>query len=131
VGVSGAFFVNGGVHRGVLWENGEPIVDLNTLVLPGTSMHVIAGMLINDRGEIACTGKTVAVPEEHPCMLIPCDENHHGIEGCDYSLVEPATAVEVHPAQITEAPAARQVSLSPAEMMARYRQLMANRRRRF
>jgi probable HAF family extracellular repeat protein len=66
VGGSGAFFVQGGVHRGVLWENGEPIIDLNTLVLPGTGTNIIFAEFINEHGEIACTGKTAAVPGEHP-----------------------------------------------------------------
>jgi probable HAF family extracellular repeat protein len=130
VGESGAFFVSGGVHRGVLWENGEPIVDLNMLVPPGTSMNVITAQFINDRGEIACTGTTVAVPEEHPCMLIPCDENHPGIEGCDYDLVDATTAAEVLPADAYRAPAAAATEnkLFSSQIIARYRSF---RRRRF
>ncbi len=133
VGESGAFFVDGGVHRGVLWESGEPIVDLNTLVLPSNGTDVITAQFINDRGEIACTGTTAAVPDEHPCMLIPCDENHPGIEGCDYSPVDASTAVEVHPLPTKDVPAevASQVKLSPVELMARYRRLVANRHRTF
>lgn len=117
--------------HGFLWENGGPIVDLNTLVLPGTGTHVVTGQFINDRGEIACTGKTVAIPIGHPCMLIPCDENHPGIEGCDYSLVDAATAAEVLPAHADHAPAAAatQNQLS-AEMMVRYRSLLLSNRHR-
>jgi probable HAF family extracellular repeat protein len=132
VGVSGAFFVPNGVHHGVLWENGGPLVDLNTLVLPDTTMNVIAAVLINDRGEIACTGTTAAVPEEHPCMLIPCDENHPGIEGCDYSLIDSVAPADVHPTQTTQKPIlpASQDKLSQAEIIAKYRQFLANRHRR-
>jgi probable HAF family extracellular repeat protein len=133
VGGSGAFFVQGGIHRGVLWENGEPIVDLNTLVLPGTGMNIINADFINDHGEIACTGTTAAVPQEHPCMLIPCDENHLDVEGCDYSLVESAPPAEVHASQTDQAVASAvsQPKLSQAEIVARYRELMAARRRKF
>jgi probable HAF family extracellular repeat protein len=106
VGASGSFFVMGGIIRGVLWEDGNPVVDLNTLVLPGTSMYVRGAPFINDRGEIACTGTTAAVPSEHPCMLIPCDENHPGIEDCDYSLVEGNTVAQIRVPAQSSAPGA-------------------------
>jgi probable HAF family extracellular repeat protein len=133
VGVSGSFFVQNGVHRGVLWENGEPIVDLNSLVLPGTTMNVIAAVFINDRGEIACTGTTAAVPGEHPCMLIPCDENHPGIEDCDYSLVEATPPAEVYTPKAREAAAsaAGRQELCRDGIITRYRQLIPNRHPRF
>jgi probable HAF family extracellular repeat protein len=94
-------FGQGNLH-GFLWENGGPLVDLNTLVLPGTTMTVTAALLINDHGEIACTGFSAAVPSEHPCVLIPCDDGHRGIEGCDYSLVDPTTAAQVHGPQAAQ-----------------------------
>jgi probable HAF family extracellular repeat protein len=121
------------VSHGFLWENGGPAVDVNTLVLSGTTMNVIAAVLINDRGEIGCTGTTAAVPNEHPCMLIPCDENHPDIEGCDYSLVESVAPAEVHSTRTTQKPVvpASQDKLSEAEIIAKYRQFFANRHRRF
>jgi hypothetical protein len=96
-------------------------------------MNIIYSDFINDRGEIACTRTTVAVPNEHPCMSIPCDENHPGIEGCDYSLVESAATADVAPTEITQKATllAGQDKLSRAETVARYRQLMANPHLRF
>jgi probable HAF family extracellular repeat protein len=90
--VGGSYDFCSSVAHGFLWENGGPAVDLNALVLPGTRMSIINADFINDRGEIACTGTTAAVPNEHPCMLIPCDQDHRGIEDCDYSLVDSTTA---------------------------------------
>ena len=70
--------------RAFLWEDGS-IIDLNTLVSSGLYLEVIA--TINDRGEIAGNGVD-ASDNNHAFMLIPCDEDHPEIEGCDYNLVE-------------------------------------------
>jgi probable HAF family extracellular repeat protein len=130
--VGGSYDFCSSIAHGFLWENGGPAVDLNTLVLPGTTTNVIGAEFINDRGEIACTGTTVAVPEEHPCMLIPCDESHPGIEGCDYGLVEPPSPAEVHASKTDQGITATlsQQKLSPAEIVALYRQRMLNPRLR-
>ncbi len=71
-----------------LWEDGGPIVDLSTLISPPTKLSVLV-IGINDRGEIAGNADN-ANDIGHAILLIPCDENHPDIEGCDYSLVDSA-----------------------------------------
>jgi probable HAF family extracellular repeat protein len=78
---------------GFLWEDGAPMADLNALIVPGSGFFVPAGNTINDRGEISANGVN-ADQHEHAVLLIPCDENHPGIEGCDYSLVDASTAAQ-------------------------------------
>jgi probable HAF family extracellular repeat protein len=75
-----------------LWENGGPMIDLNTVVAPGSGLTLTFALYINDRGEIAGNG-VLANGDTHAFLLIPCDENHLNIEGCDYSLVEAPAAV--------------------------------------
>jgi probable HAF family extracellular repeat protein len=105
-------FAEGDLH-GFLWENGGPLVDLNTLVLPGTRMTVTSALLINDRGDIGCLGLDPGDSMGHACLLIPCDENHADIDGCDYSLVQSAAAVASEvPAHDESNPATRSASRS-------------------
>lgn len=100
--------------RGFLWEHGGPMVDLNTLVPPGTSLYVIDALDINDRGEIGGNGVD-ADGNEHALLLIPCDANHPGVEGCDYGLVDAGAALG-RPARVTPpaAPQSRRTSLRQA-----------------
>jgi probable HAF family extracellular repeat protein len=75
-----------------LSEDGANIVDLNTLVPPNSGLQLNEVGNINDRGEISINGNDVN-NNNHSVVLIPCDENHPGVEGCDYSMVDaPATA---------------------------------------
>jgi probable HAF family extracellular repeat protein len=53
VGQSG---ICGPVDHGFLWENGGPMIDLNTLVHPASDVTVIDAVFINDRGEISGLG---------------------------------------------------------------------------
>ena len=103
-----------------LWEDGGPIIDLNTLVLNGAGLTVSEGYYINDRGEIAGRG-VLPNGDVHAVLLIPCDEDHMDMEGCDYGPVEAVTEDQVRPVQITPPPAASPANLSRAEMMTRSR----------
>jgi len=80
--------------RGFLWENGGPAIDLNTLV--NTDMALLYPLYINERGEIAGNG-VLTNGDTHPFLLIPCDENHQGVQGCDYSMVDESAAPFVRP----------------------------------
>jgi probable HAF family extracellular repeat protein len=85
-----------GTGHASLWENGGPMVDLNALVAPGSDLTVTYAFFINDRGEIAASG-ALSNGDGHAVLLIPCDENHPGVEGCDYSLVEASPAAFIDP----------------------------------
>ena len=69
-----------------LWEDGGPMVDLNALIPSNSGIQLVEAVQINDRGEIAAQGPD-ANGNNHAVLLIPCDENHPGVEGCDYSMV--------------------------------------------
>lgn len=79
--------------RAYLWENGGPMVDLNQLLTHRSGLTLVTAVFINDRGEIAAKGK-FSNNDERAVLLIPCDEDHSGIEGCDYSLVDTAAATQ-------------------------------------
>ena len=57
-----------------LWENGS-IVDVNTLVPPGSGLTVANAFQVNDRGEIAGYAP-LPNGDVRAVLLIPCDENH-------------------------------------------------------
>jgi hypothetical protein len=82
-----------------LWEGNGPMVDLNTLIPPGASLELTYAIAINDRGEIAGFGVSPGVPPEdyetqgHAYVLLPCDEGHPNLEGCDYSMADDAHSV--------------------------------------
>ena len=64
---------------GFLWENGGPMVDLNTLVSSNAGMYLFGAQNINDRGEISGLGFLPESGEVHGFLLIPCGE---GTAGC-------------------------------------------------
>jgi probable HAF family extracellular repeat protein len=90
--VVGNWGENGCQQGAFLWENGGPMVDLNTLVLSTGGLSVAGAIEINDRSEIVGSATDVN-GNFYAMLLIPCDENHPGIQDCDYSLVD-ATATE-------------------------------------
>jgi probable HAF family extracellular repeat protein len=78
--------------RSFLWDDGS-MFDLNALIPTGSPLQVQSADTINDRGEIAASGVD-ANGNQHAALLIPCDENHPNLEGCDYSPVDPTAIAQ-------------------------------------
>lgn len=78
----------GGPLHAALYQNGQAI-DLNVFVPAGSGVLLYEAAFINDRGEIVGNA-TVSTGDNHAFLLIPCDDNHPNVEGCDDSLVEAA-----------------------------------------
>jgi probable HAF family extracellular repeat protein len=90
-----------------LWENGGPSVDLNSLVPSGSGVHLTAALWVNESGEIAAGGNPPGCGTDtcgHAYVLIPCDENHPGVEGCDYDMVDEQAASRESTASVMQKP---------------------------
>jgi probable HAF family extracellular repeat protein len=81
-----------------LWENGGPSVDLNDLVPAHSSLFLTGAAWINDRGEIVSRGVPTGCGDVdicgHAALILPCDENHPDVEGCDYNMMDASTIAE-------------------------------------
>jgi probable HAF family extracellular repeat protein len=75
-----------------LWEHGQ-MIDLNAFVPGSSNLTLTEATFINGSGEISAQG-VFPNGDQHAVLLIPCDENHPNIEGCDYSPFDPATAAK-------------------------------------
>jgi probable HAF family extracellular repeat protein len=129
VGNTGVFGVVD--HRAFLWEDDGPMVDLNTLISPSPGLQLTHALFVNDRGEIAAEGN-LSNGDIHAFVLIPCDEDHPGVEGCDYAPVETVTEAPVHVAQIALVPAAASATKpSHGEVITRFRSRIAGRNHGF
>ena len=78
-----------------LWENGD-LVNLNSLIPADSGIVLGAANNANDQGEIVAEG-TLSNGNLRAVLLIPCDENHPSLEGCDYSLVNSADLPKTQP----------------------------------
>jgi probable HAF family extracellular repeat protein len=116
---------------GVLWEHGNLYV-LNNLIPANSDLSVGDVNFINDRGEIAVTGH-LPNGDQRAVVLVPCDQDHPGLEDCDYNSENAATNAEIHAAQGTQLPSstASEKKLNPFETTARFRSMTARRALRF
>jgi probable HAF family extracellular repeat protein len=111
---------------GFLWEDGGPMVDLSTLIPANPDLQLDHAFQINDRGEITARG-AFSNGDIHSLVLIPCDEGHPGVEGCDYSMVDAAT-LRQSAVPATQHPATGTArSRMPAGMLNRFRSRWAQR----
>jgi probable HAF family extracellular repeat protein len=88
IGDTGICLVGGGPN--FFSQDGQPMVDINTLVLPGSDLEIVDLFDINDRGEIA-GGAVLPNGDEHAILLVPA------------SAEEIAAANNVNPSQTTSA----------------------------
>ncbi len=63
------------------------MVDVNALISSDPAIFVTLASAINDQGEIGAKG-VLPNGDEHAVLLIPCDEHHPAVVGCDYSLID-------------------------------------------
>jgi probable HAF family extracellular repeat protein len=120
---------SGNFGHAFLWENNH-MTDLNAFV-PAGSLHTLTvATFINDRGQIAAEGM-LPNGDQRAVLLIPCDEDHPSIEGCDYSLVDTAQVQSTMASVALAHAAVTQVSLTASEMKYRIPDLVASRNRRF
>ena len=129
VGTSFSCAVGVPSENAALWENGFAI-SLNSFVPPGSDLHLTGDdMYINDRGEIAGTA-VLRSGEIRAFLLIPCDEQHPNVEGCDYSQAEESTTATTEAEAAVPAPktTAQQI-LTHSEMQHRIRMVMTRNRR--
>jgi probable HAF family extracellular repeat protein len=81
-----------------VWQKDGPMVDLNALIQPGTGYQLTNAININDRGEILAKAAPLGfTPNDdadlgHLALLVPCDDHHPAIAGCDYSVFDANTA---------------------------------------
>jgi probable HAF family extracellular repeat protein len=79
-----------------VWEEGGPMLDLNTVIAPGSGFQLTNAFNINDRGEILAKGAPLGfTPNDdadlgHLFMLIPCGE---GDECPEDDAADTSTAV--------------------------------------
>jgi probable HAF family extracellular repeat protein len=87
---------SGQTIRAFLWERGS-MVDLNALIPYDSGLYLTSPETINDQGEIAGVGFDLS-GNQHAFLLVPCDQKHLDVEGCDYSPADSSASVQVRAA---------------------------------
>jgi probable HAF family extracellular repeat protein len=114
-----------------LWEDSK-IINLQAFVPPASGFTLSEPSFINDRGEIFGYG-FLSNGDENGFLLIPCDQDHPGLEDCVYDPADAVTVSEIHPVETAHlaSPTAAGSKLSPAKMLTRFRSMTASHHHRF
>jgi probable HAF family extracellular repeat protein len=94
-----------------LWQNGGPMVDLNTLIPPGSALQLTFALAINDRGEIGGVGVPPGcAPQDvgacgHAYVLLPRDEAAR--EGLTSNVPAPGTVLPAATSRTSVTPCTR------------------------
>lgn len=115
--VGGSWACDNSVFDGFLWENGS-MVDLNELVPANSALHIVWAPFINDEGVIGVFANT-SNGDLHAALLIPCDENHPDVEGCDYSMVDGSAIAKDAALNVTAQPQQNVKPMLPPEIIRR------------
>src|SRR5260370_8547365 len=84
-----------------LWEEGGPMLDLNTLIPPGSGVQLIDAFNINERGEILAISNPLGVTPNtdlgHLVLLVPCeaDEADCAENAAAATIVPPRTSARI------------------------------------
>ena len=129
--VVGWFFVSGRTEppfrHAFIWEKGDGMVDLNTLIPPNSGLELVTADNVNERGEIVGIGVPASCfPDScgHLFLLIPCDidERHN----CADEEENTSDAIQSDPGQRTLNSTSTQVH-QPMNRASAWRTQMANR----
>jgi probable HAF family extracellular repeat protein len=110
-----------------VWEEGGPMLDLNTLIAPGSGFQLTNAFNINDRGEILAKAAPLGfTPNDdadlgHLVLLIPCEADDD--EGCETNAIASNTAATQNlvPVIRNSAATVAQRPLTPGENVAAWR----------
>ena len=89
-----------------LWEDGGPMVDLNSFVPIDSNLILTEATLISDRGEIAAQG-VLSNGDTHAILLIPCDEEQGDRDGCEGENPSAGLVRQVLPSRSVSRPTQR------------------------
>jgi probable HAF family extracellular repeat protein len=101
--------VDGAQSRPFLWENGGPMVDMNSLIPPDSGLILREGVFINEAGEIAGVAD-LPNGDQHAFLLIP------GGDSGDESGSETTNQIETLTQRGSKDPGAAPTRLTPARL---------------
>ncbi len=107
-----------------LWEEGGPMLDLNTLIPPGSGVQLIEAFNINERGEILAISNPLGVTPNtdlgHLVLLVPCeaDDADCAENAAGATIVAPRSSARITGSLAT-------TPLTPRENLAAWRARLA------
>ena len=107
------------------------MLDLNTLIAPGSGLQLTRAININDRGEILAAADPLGVTPiddadlGHLVLLVPCDADKN--EACGDNVESTNNVAQRSPALVNSPTTSPQRRLTPKESVAAWRTQMMRR----